>query len=251
MLNEQTIEKLYSLRLSPMAQAFREQLETPGASEGLSFQERFAMLVDRQWTWKENNRMQRLLKNAKLKLTACIEDIDYKTPRGIDKSVLLNLSSCQWVKKHQNVIIIGPTGIGKSFLASALANKACRENMSAFYTRVPRLLQDLAVAHADGSYPQVMTKITKIRLLILDDFGMAPLSDMERRNLLEVIEDRYNVASTIVTSQLPVDHWHDTIGEPTLADAILDRLVHNAHRIILKGESMRKKIKVDFEQIIN
>ena len=251
MLNEQTIEKLYSLRLSAMAQAFREQLETPGASEGLSFQERFAMLVDRQWTWKENNRMQRLLKNAKLKLTACIEDIDYKTPRGIDKSVLLNLSSCQWVKKHQNVIIIGPTGIGKSFLASALANKACRENMSAFYTRVPRLLQDLAVAHADGSYPQVMTKITKIRLLILDDFGMAPLSDMERRNLLEVIEDRYNVASTIVTSQLPVDHWHDTIGEPTLADAILDRLVHNAHRIILKGESMRKKIKVDFEQIIN
>lgn len=247
MLNEQTIEKLYSLRLSAMAQAFREQLETPGACDSLSFQERFGILVDRQWSWKENNRMQRHLKNAKLKITACIEDIDYKTPRGIDKTVLLNLSSCQWVRKHQNVIIIGPTGIGKSFLASALANKACRENISAFYIRVPRLLQDLALAHADGSYPQLMTRLTKTRLLVLDDFGMASFNDMERRNLLEVIEDRHNTASTVVTSQLPVDHWHEIIGDPTIADAILDRLVHNAHRIILKGESLRKKIKVDFE----
>lgn len=247
MLNEQTIEKLYSLRLSAMAQAFREQLETPGACDSLSFQERLGILVDRQWTWKENNRMQRLLKNARLKLTACIEDIDYKTPRGIDKSVLLNLSSCQWVRKCQNVLIVGPTGIGKSFLASALANKACRENISTFYTRIPRLLQDLMLAHADGSYPQMMTKLAKTRLLILDDFGMTHLNDMERRHLLEVIEDRHHAASTIITSQLPVDHWHQIIGDPTIADALLDRLVHNAHRITLKGESMRKNIKVDFD----
>lgn len=246
MLNEQTIEKLYSLRLSAMAQAFREQLESPGNYDTLSFQERFGIIVDQQFTWKENNRMQRLLKNARLKLTACIEDIDYKTPRGIDKTVLLNLSACQWVRKHQNVLIIGPTGIGKSFLASALANKACRENISALYARVPRLLQELALAHADGSYPQMMTKLAKTRLLVLDDFGMAPLSDMERRHLLEVIEDRHHTASTIVTSQLPVDHWYEIIGDPTIADAILDRLVHNAHRITLKGESMRKNITVDF-----
>jgi len=246
MLNEQTMEKLYSLRLPAMAEAFREQLESPAACDTLSFQERFGFLVDRQWTWKENNRMQRLLKNARLKIAACVEDIDYKIPRGIDKTVLLNLSSCQWVRKHQNVIIIGPTGIGKSFLACALANKACRENISALYTRVPRLLQDVALAQADGSYPQMMTKLEKSSLLVLDDFAIAPLNDSERRNLLEIIEDRHNSGSTIVTSQLPVNHWHEIIGDPTIADAVLDRLVHNAHRITMKGESMRKQNKIDF-----
>jgi DNA replication protein DnaC len=241
MLNEQTIEKLYAMRLPAMAEAFREQLEVPNSCENLTFQERFGLLVDRQWSWKEDRRMQRLLKNAKLKITACVEDIDYKTPRGIDKTVMLNLSSCLWIKKHQNVIIVGPTGAGKTFLACALANKACRENIKAFYTRVPRLLQDLAMAQADGSYPQMMTKLAKICLLILDDFGLAPMTDLEQRNLLEVIEDRNNTGSTIITSQLPVNHWHEIMDNSTISDAILDRLVHKAHRIILKGESMRKK----------
>ena len=251
MLNEQTIQKLYALRLSAMAQAFKEQLETPDASDGLSFQERFGLLVDRQWTSRENNRLQRYLKNARLKTSACVEDIDYKTPRGIDKNLMLALCSCQWARKHQNIIIIGPTGVGKSFLACALANKACRENISAFYIRVPRLLHDLALAHADGSYPKLMTRLIKTRVLVLDDFAMAPLNDLERRTLLEIVEDRYTTGSTILTSQLPVDHWHKTIGDPTIADAILDRLVHNAHKIILKGDSMRKINKIDFEQIIN
>ena len=243
MLNEQTMEKLYTMKLPAMAEGFREQLEVPNSCENLSFQERFGLLVDRQWSWKEERRMQRLLKNAKLKINACVEDIDYKTPRGIDKSVMLNLSSCQWLRKYQNVIIIGPTGVGKTFLACALANKACRENIKTFYTRVPRLLQELAMAQADGSYPQMMTKLAKICLLVLDDFGLAPMTDLERRNLLEVIEDRYNTGSTIVASQLPVNHWHEIIGNPTIADAILDRLVHKAHRITLKGKSMRKIIK--------
>ena len=243
MLNEQTMEKLYALRLPAMAEAFREQLESPNSCDSLSFQERFGLLVDRQWTWKEDNRMQRLLKNAKLKINACVEDIDYKTPRGIDKTVMLNLSSCHWLRKHQNVIIIGPTGIGKTFLTCALANKACRENIKAFYTRIPRLLQELAMAQADGTYPQMMTKLAKTCLLVLDDFGLAPMTDSERRNLLEVVEDRYNMGSIIIVSQLPVNHWHEIIGDPTIADAILDRLVHNAHKITLKGKSMRKNIK--------
>ncbi|MCG6536434.1 MAG: ATP-binding protein, partial [Syntrophales bacterium LBB04] len=161
MLNEQTMEKLCALKLPAMALAFREQLETPNSCDSLSFQERFGIIVDWQWTWKEDHRMQRLLKNAHLKVNACVEDIDYKTPRGIDKTVMLTLFSCQWLKNHQNVIIIGPTGIGKTFLACALANKACRENIKACYTRVPRLLQDLAMAQADGSYPQLMTKLAK------------------------------------------------------------------------------------------
>lgn len=243
MLNEQTMEKLYALRLPAMAEAFREQLESPNSCDSLSFQERFGLLVDRQWTWKEDNRMQRLLKNAKLKINACVEDIDYKTPRGIDKTVMLNLSSCHWLRKHQNVIIIGPTGIGKTYLTCALANKACRENIKAFYTRIPRLLQELSMAQADGTYPQMMTKLAKTCLLVLDDFGLAPMTDSERRNLLEVVEDRYNTGSTIIACQLPVNHWHEIIGDPTIADAILDRLVHNAHKITLKGKSMRKKIK--------
>ena len=243
MLNEQTIEKLYAMKLPAMAEAFREQLESAGGCEKLSFQERFGLLVDRQWSWKEDRRMQRLLKNAKLKINACVEDIDYKSPRGIDKTVMFNLSSCQWLRKHQNVIIIGPTGSGKTFLACALANKACRENIRAFYTRVPRLFHDLAMAQADGSYIKMMTKLAKTRLLVLDDLGLAPMTDSERRNLLEVIEERHSASSTIVASQLPVNQWHEIIGDPTIADAILDRLVHNAHRITLKGESMRKKIR--------
>lgn len=244
MLNEQTFDKLYALKLLGMAQAFQEQLQHPKAND-LSFQERFGLLVDRQWAFKEDARLQRLLKEAKLKMNACAEDIDYKNPRGIDKSVILNLLSCDWIKKHQNVIISGPTGVGKTFLACALAQKACREGYRAFYIRLPKLLYDLALAKADGSYPKIRKKLFKTQVLVLDDFGLAPLSDPDRRELLEVMEDRHAVSSTIFTSQLPQESWHEYIGDPTIADAILDRLVHNAHRINLKGGSMRKKLKLD------
>ena len=185
--------------------------------------------------------MKRLLKNAKLKLPASMEDIDYRTPRGLDKSVMVHLGTCEWIRRHQNVIVVGPTGTGKTFLACALAHKACREGLSAFYIRTPKLYTTLAMARADGSYARVLARLGRVPVLVLDDLGLAALTDPERRDLLEVIEDRHGSASTIITSQLPVEHWHEVIGDPTIADALLDRLVHNAHRINLKGESMRKK----------
>lgn len=240
MLNEQTLEKLHAMRLTGMAEAFAEQLRQPGIAE-LSFEERFGLLVDRQWIWREDRRMKRLLKNAKLRLNACIEDIDYKTPRGIDKSVILRLASCDWINQTQNVIIVGPTGVGKTYLACALANRACRSGYPSFYIRAPRLFQAVALARADGSYAKLMNKLAKTKLLVIDDLGLAPLNDPQRRDLLEIIEDRQGVSSTIVASQLPVENWHENIGDPTIADAILDRLVHNAHHINLKGTSMRKK----------
>jgi len=240
MLNEQTLEKLYAMKLNGIAEAFAEQLQQPHMTE-LSFEERFGLVVDRQWIWKEDRRMKRLLRNAKLRVAACIEDIDYKTPRGMDKSVIVSLASCHWVRQAQNVIIVGPTGVGKTYLACALANRACRQGLSAYYIRAPRLFHDVALAKADGSYVKLMNKLAKTKVLIIDDLGLAPLADQQRRDLLEVIEDRQGLASTIVTSQLPVENWHDSIGDPTMADAILDRLVHNAHRITLKGTSMREK----------
>ncbi len=239
MLNEQTIEKLYHMKLNGMAEAFKEQLLQPDLAE-LSFEERFTLLVDRQWTWKEDRRMRRLLSQAKLKINACIEDIDFRAPRGLQKSVILQLASCDWIKNAHNVIITGPTGVGKTYLACALANRACRMGFSAFYIRIPKLFQDLAMAKADGSYSKIMKKLAKSRVLILDDLGLAPMSAQERRDLLEVVEDRHGLASTIVSAQLPIKHWHENIRDPTIADAVLDRLVHNAYKIILKGESMRK-----------
>ena len=240
MLNQQTTEKLYAMKLNAMAEAFTEQMNSPEFSE-LAFAERFGLLVDRQWTWKEDRRMKRLLKNAKLKINACGEDIDYKTPRGLDRSVMMNLISCNWIRKQQNVIITGATGVGKTFIACALANKACREGFSALYARAPRFYYDLAIAKADGSYPKLFSRLAKTQLLVLDDLGVSPMTDSERRNLLEVVEDRNGSGSTLVASQLPIEKWFEIIGEPTIADAILDRLVHNAHKINLKGESMRKK----------
>ena len=244
MLNEQTLDKLHILKLSGMAEAFKEQLQQPSL-HSVSFEERFGMMVDRQWTWKEDCRMKRLLKEAKLKIQACVEDIDYKSPRGMDRSVMMSLNSCDWIKKHQNILLTGPTGVGKTFLACALAHKACREGYRAFYIRAPKFFYHLSLSRADGSYGKLMNQLSKTNLLVLDDLGLSPMTDPERRDLLEVIEDRHGRASTIVTSQLPVEHWHENIGDPTLADAILDRLIHTAHRINLKGGSMRKKLKLD------
>lgn len=239
MLLEQTLQKLYDLKLDGMAEALQEQIKQPNIHD-LSFEERFALLVDHQWTWKENKRMKRLLKNAKLKINAAIEDIDFKSPRGISKSVVLSLASCGWIRNAQNVIITGPTGVGKTHLACALANRACREGFPSLYVRSPRLFHDVAIARADGSYAKLMNKLVRARLLIIDDLGLAPMTDHERRDLLEIIEDRNELCSTIAVSQIPIKLWHENIGDPTIADAILDRLIHKAHKITLKGESMRK-----------
>ena len=239
MLTQQTLNKLYDMKLTAMAEAFNQQLEQPDLSE-LSFEDRFAMLVDRQWTFKEDRRMTRLLRIAKLKDSACIENIDFRTPRALDKSLVVRLSGSDWIKKAQNLIILGSTGVGKTYLACALANSACRNGYSAMYKRAPRLYQEIAVARADGSYPKLMNKLSKIKLLIIDDFCIAPMNDADRRDFLEVLEDRQSISSTIIATQVPVKNWIELIGDPTLADAILDRLVHNAHKINLKGESMRK-----------
>src|SRR5208337_2265130 len=238
-LNNQTVEKLYQMKLHTMAAAFKEQLDQPSMTS-LSFEERIAMIVDREWLFRENRRVGSRLKAAKLKQQATVEDIDFRHPRGLDKSVILTLSNCQWIKGHHNVIITGPTGIGKSYIAEAFADKACREGFSALCYRSPRLFEELAIARGDGSHIKFLNRLAKIDVLIVDDWGLAPLLDTERRDFLEVMEDRHSTRSTIITSQYPVSKWYDIIGEPTMADAILDRIVHNAHKINLKGESMRK-----------
>jgi DNA replication protein DnaC len=239
MLTQQTLNKLHDMKLIAMANAFSEQLGQPDLGD-LSFEDRFAMLVDRQWSFKEDRRMSRLLRAAQLRDSACIENIDFKTPRALDKSLLVRLTAGDWIKKAQNVIVLGPTGVGKSYLACAIANSACRNGFPAMYKRAPRLYQEVAIARADGSYPKLMNKLSKLKVLIIDDFCIVPMSDPERRDLLEVLEDRQSISSTIIATQVPVENWIEHIGDPTLADAILDRLVHNAHRINLKGESMRK-----------
>lgn len=239
MLNEQTIQRLFEMRLKGMAIAFKEQMNQPEVT-GLSFEERLAMLVDREYTVREERGLTRRLKTAKLKQPACLEDIDYHHPRGLDRHVIRGLSTCQWIKDHQNIIITGPTGVGKTYLACAFANKACRIGYTALYTRLSRLLHNISIARADGSYVRLLDKLARTDILVIDDWGVAPLNEMERREFLEVIDDRQDSRSTIITSQLPITNWHDNIGDPTIADAILDRLLHNSHRIPLEGESMRK-----------
>jgi len=215
MLNEQTIEKLYSMRLIGMADAFKDQIMQPEMNE-LSFEERFGFLVDQHWTWREDRRLKTLLRNAKLKDNACIEDIDYKSPRGINKSLMLSLSGCDWIRNTQNIIITGPTGVGKTYLACAFANSACRKGYSSVYKRLPRLFQEVSIARADGTYPKLMNKIAKAKVLIIDDFCISPVKESERKDLLEVIEDRQGLSSTIISTQIPVKNWFEAIGDPTI-----------------------------------
>jgi len=239
MLNHPTLDKLQDLRFTGMAKALSEQMALPDIDE-LSFEERLGLLVDREMTEREDRRLTTRLRQAKLKQNACIEDIDFKQPRGLDKSLILDLAQCQWIRKHLNLLITGPTGVGKTWVACALAQKACREGFTSLYLRLPRLLQELPIAKGDGTYTRLMNRLAKVDVLILDDWGLSKLIAEQRRDLLEILEDRHDTRSTIVTSQLPLDQWHHIIGDPTLADAILDRIVHNAYKINLKGESMRK-----------
>jgi len=240
MLNHTTLEQLNNLRLSGMAKALQEQWEMADINE-LSFEERLGLLVERESVVRESRRLQTRLRKAKLRQNGCIEDIDFKHPRGLDRSLVMKLSACQWVQKHQNLIITGPTGVGKSYLACAFAQKACREGYSAIYLRISRLFEELSLAKGDGRYVKMLSNFAKTELLVLDDYGLAKLNQEQRHNLLEILEDRHGVRSMLVTSQLPIEHWHEQIGDPTLADAILDRLIHNAHTIKLKGGSMRKQ----------
>jgi DNA replication protein DnaC len=240
MLKHPTLDKLHALKLTGMAAALADQSATPDIQE-LSFEERLGLLVDREMTERDNRRMTSRLRRARLRHNAILEDLDYRHSRGLDKGLVQSLAGCQWVKEHLNLLITGPTGVGKTWLACALAHKACREGYTAQYVRLTRLLRELTIAKGDGQYSKLLTNLAKVDVLILDDWGLMKLSAENRRDLLEVLEDRHGRRSTIATSQLPIEEWHGVIGDATLADAILDRLVHNAYKINLRGESMRKR----------
>jgi len=240
MLKHPTLDKLQALKLTGMVAALADQVATPDIDE-LDFEERLGLLVDREITERENRRLSSRLRRARLRHTAALEDIDYRNPRGLDKGLIQSLAACQWAKEHLNILITGPTGVGKTWLACALAHKACREGYTVQYIRLSRLLRELMIAKDDGRYPKLLANLAKVDVLLLDDWGLTKLTAENRRDLLEVLEDRHGIRSTIATSLLPMEQWHDVIGDPTLADAILDRLVHNAYKINLRGESMRKR----------
>lgn len=239
MLLNPTTHKLQQLRLHAMAKAFKDQQDQPPITQ-LSFEDRLGLLVDIEVTARENRRLQTRLRNARLQQSACIEDIDYHSPRHLDKSLLSTLAQCHWVTTHHNILIVGPCGTGKTFLACALAHKACLKGHTVYYCRISRLLSELQLNKGDGQYNKKMSELAKTDVLILDDFGLSPLTEDHRRDLLELLDDRHDKRSTIITSQIPIKLWHETISNETLADAILDRLVHNAYRLEMSGESMRK-----------
>jgi len=241
MLLEQTIDKLYAMKLDGMAAAIREQMTDPAAL-ALSFDDRLGLIVDRQWDLKETRGLRRRLQVARLRQQASVEDIDFSSARGLDRSNLLFLAECRFIESHSNIIITGPTGVGKTYIACALAQKACRLKHCVRYFGCGSLISSLAIARADGSYPSLVRRIEKTDLLVIDDWGMYPLDGEAARDIFEILECRTGHGSVIVVSQVPVDAWYDIIPAPTIADAILDRLVHNAHRIEIKGDSMRKKL---------
>ena len=239
MLYHPTVEKLAELRLMGMHAGLLEQQDLTDI-DALSFDERLGLLLDREATFRAERRLKYRLRNARFRQAAVIEDLDYRHPRGLDKALMNRLITGQWIKKKLNLLITGPTGVGKTWIACALGNKACRDGFIVQYHRLSRLFDELGYAHGDGRYPKVMKKLARTDVVVLDDWGLTKLTAPQRRELLDILEDRHRRRSTVVTSQLPVEHWHKMIGEPTHADAILDRLVHNAYRINLKGESMRK-----------
>ena len=240
MLNPQTIEKLHVMRMRGMADAFTRQQEDPQTTQ-LSFEERFALLVDRQWNWRQNRALDRRRKEARLQGPACLEDIDFRAARGLDKQLVRSLTlDSDWVRRHQNIFLLGATGIGKTFLARAFGHQACRDGFTAYFATATQLFRELEMAKADGSYSKRLRALGQVDVLIVDDWAMAPLTDSERRAFLEICDDRYLTKSTLLTSQLPVVKWYAQIGDPTVADSILDRLVHAAHRFELDGESIRK-----------
>jgi DNA replication protein DnaC len=243
MLNQPTLEKLRALKLTGMADAFQEQLSRPLSD--LDFETRLGLLIDQEWLLRENRKLDRRLKQAKLKQSACIEDIDYAKPRGLVKAKILELSRSQWLTQHLNLLITGPTGCGKTYVACALAHRACLDGFTSRYYRLPRLWEELKIAKANGTYTQWLIQLAKVDLLVLDDWGLVALDVERRQDLLEIFDDRYQKKSTIVTSQIPITHWHSHLNDETLADAILDRVLHNAIRLELKGESMRKGKPMD------
>jgi DNA replication protein DnaC len=239
MLTEQTLDKMNAMKLLGMADAFQQQ-QGAGEHARLSFEERLGLLVDAEWAAREQRKLRRRLRAAKLRYAASLEDVNFKHPRGLDRQQVLSLGNCSWIQGRHNLLITGPTGIGKSYLACAFVERACRRGFSAVYLRLPRLLQQLAVARGDGSYERVLARLARVDLLAIDDWLLAPLRDGERRDLIEVVEDRSERASTLIASQLPAKDWHAVIGDPNLADAICDRLLHNAHRLELRGPSVRR-----------
>lgn len=237
---DETIQKLIDLKLHALAKSLREMMEMPPDRQ-LSFEDKLGLLVDQEWTSRENRRVSRRVQEAKLSVRAAPEEILCNSARGLEHNTLRDLTSYQWVRSHHNLLLLGATGVGKSFLASALANAAIRQGFRALFMRVPRLLEQLAIARASADYSAMLARLAKIDVLILDDFLLAPMTDVERRDLLEVLEDRYGKRSTVLTSQLPTKSWHESLGDPTIADAICDRLVHNAHVLTLRGSSMRRQ----------
>ena len=241
MLTEPTIERLRLMHLGAMADAYLNQAQTPKIGS-LGFDERFGMIVDAEHLFRENRKLARRLKEAKLRVSqACVEDIDYAPKRDLDKALMRQLSTCRWIEEHHNVLITGATGVGKTYVACAIAQQACRKGYRVIYRRLPRLFDELNLARADGTYSKLLARIARVDVLVLDDWGIVAIKEPHRQDLLELVEDRDGTRSTIITSQIPRDKWHDYIGDPTVADAVLDRLVHNAYTIALKGPSRRKE----------